>query len=89
MRDDIVRDVNRFLLKNRRVLENIFADEKENKLMVPRLLLEKMGFHFNYHTGSYINHAGKMYHYVYEFSWMEFSSQEIMLLRPKKKIKKN
>ncbi|MEZ5044112.1 MAG: hypothetical protein R2828_29735 [Saprospiraceae bacterium] len=52
--------------------------EKKNKLMVPRLLLDKMGFHFHYCTGCYINNQGKLYYYIYNYAWMEFSTQELI-----------
>ena len=81
---DIIKTVNRFLLQNFKIMESIFASEKKNKLMVPRILLDKMGFHFAYCTGSYINNQGKLYRYIYDYGWMEFSSQELMLVRNKK-----
>ncbi len=78
---DIIKTVNRFLFQNFKILEAVFKEEKKNKLMVPRILLDKMGFQFNYCTGCYINSKGKLYHYVYDYAWMEFSNQELMLLR--------
>ena len=59
--------------------------EKRNKMMAGRLELTKMGFHFDYITGIYTNKEGKMYHNVYDFAWMEFSTQEILIVRKKKR----
>lgn len=82
---DTIKIINRFLFQNFKIMEAIFKDEKKDKLMVPRILLDKMGFHFNYCTGCYINNQGKLYHYIYDYSWMEFSTQELMLTRKKEK----
>lgn len=49
--------------------------------MVPRILLDKMGFHFHYCTACYVNKQQKLYRYVYDYGWMEFSSQDILLIR--------
>jgi len=78
---DSIKTINRFLFQNFKIMENIFKNEKKKKLMVPRILLDKMGFNFNYCTGCYMNNKGKLYRYIYDFAWMEFSSQELMLVR--------
>lgn len=62
-------------------MESIFSNEKKDKLMVPRILLDKMGFHYPYCTGCYFNNQKKLYRYIYNFAWMEFSDQKIMLIR--------
>ncbi|MEL6636527.1 MAG: hypothetical protein AAFR05_07235 [Bacteroidota bacterium] len=81
---NLVKTVNRFLLQNFQIMEGIFREEKKNKLMIPRMVLDQMGFHFNYCTGCYLNRQGKLYHYVYNYAWMAFSNQELMLLRQRK-----
>ncbi|MFK8102020.1 MAG: hypothetical protein AB8G15_05840 [Saprospiraceae bacterium] len=78
---DLIKTTNRFLLQNFKIMESIFKEEKKDMMKVPRILLDKMGFHFNYCTGCYINSKNKLYHYIYNYSWMEFSSQEVMLNR--------
>ena len=82
---DTIKTINRFLFQNFKILEAVFKEEKKDKLMVPRLLLDKMGFHFNYCTACYINKQGKLYRYIYNYAWMEFSNQELMLVRKKDK----
>lgn len=59
--------------------------EKRNKMTIARLELAKMGFNFDYITGIYANRQGKAYHNVYDFAWMEFSTQEILIVRGKRK----
>jgi predicted nucleic acid-binding Zn ribbon protein len=80
---DIIKTVNQFLFQNFKIMESVFKEEKKDKMMVPRILLDKMGFHFNYCTGCYINNQGKLYRYIYDYAWMEFSTQELMLVRKK------
>lgn len=76
-----IKIINRFLIQNYKIMEAVFKDERENQLMIPRLLFEKMGFHFSYCTGCYLNKQGKLYRYIYNYSWMEFSTQDLMLNR--------
>jgi len=71
---------NRILLKNRRILLSLLEKEKKPKLKVSKLLLSQLGFNFQYITGIYSNRQGKLYHYVYDFAWMEFSNQEILIV---------
>jgi predicted nucleic acid-binding Zn ribbon protein len=81
LKGDHIKMVNNFLYQNFKIMESIFSDEKKNKLMVPRILLDKMGFHYSYSTGCYINKQKKLYRYIYNYAWMEFSNQKIMLLK--------
>lgn len=78
-----IKTVNKFLFDNYRIIASIFKGEKNAMLTVPRMLLDKMGFHFKYCTGVYVNSQNKLYHYIYDYAWMEFSSQEVMLVKKK------
>ena len=81
----IVKQINQMLYKNHKIIAAVFAGESKQKLKVPRILLEKMGFYFNYHTGIYRNNQGKLYHYIYDYAWMTFSDAEILLVKKKAK----
>lgn len=72
---------NRILLKNRSILQGFFEGEKRKKVKVDKLVLSKLGFNFKYITGIYYNRERKRYHYVYDFAWMEFSTQEVLLIK--------
>ena len=76
-----VREIDTYLHRNREILQMLFEGTKETKIEVDRLVLVRAGFRFNYCTGVYVNKEGKMYYYVYDFAWMEFSSQVIMLIK--------
>lgn len=76
--DRVVVSINKKLHRNRSILLEIMGT-KGGKLKVNRKVLEDKKFSFKYHTHFHINSAGKMYHYVYDFSWMEFSDDEILI----------
>ena len=79
---DITKDIDKILHRNRIILDTIMG-EKRKKMKMDRLELEKMGFSFKYITGIYKNRENKLYHYVYDFAWMEFSTQEILIVKKK------
>ena len=81
LKGDQIKMVNTFLFQNFKIMESIFSNERKDKLMVPRILLDKMGFHYAYSTGCYINKQKKLYRYIYNYAWMEFSDQRLMLIR--------
>ncbi len=78
----VVRETDKILHRNRSILLEIMGKNKTQK-KVNRLALEKKKFRFHYFTGTYQNSRGKLYHYVYDFSWMIFSDQEILIIRNK------
>ena len=78
--DIAVENINRILHRNRSILLEIMGKNNE-KRMVNRKVLESKKFTFKYHTHFHINSQGKIYYYVYDFSWMEFSDDQIMINR--------
>ena len=77
---DYAKDIDKILHRNRVILQTIMG-EKRKKMMIDRLELEKTGFNFTYITRIYENSQGKRYHYVYDFAWMDFSKQEVMIVK--------
>ena len=75
-----VRETDKILHRNRSILLEVLGKNKRQK-KVNRLVLEKKKFRFNYFTGSHLNSRGKTYHYVYDFAWMTFSDQEVLITR--------
>ena len=76
-----VRNINAFLIKNRAILKEIMEESNKTKLKVDKLVLAQQGFNFHYCTGVYFNRQGKMYHYIYEYAWMEFSDQVVLIVK--------
>lgn len=75
-----VRETDKILHRNRSILLEVMGKNKTQK-KVDRLILEKKKFRFNYFTGTYVNSRGKTYHYLYDFAWMTFSDQEVLITR--------
>jgi predicted nucleic acid-binding Zn ribbon protein len=68
-RNTPVRNINNWLLKNRRILEQVFIQTKEVSV-ISRSRLEQMGFRFKYHTHSFTNKKGNTYYYCYEYGYL-------------------
>lgn len=79
---EVVRETDKILHRNRSILLEEMGKNSQQK-KIDRLILEKKKFRFNYFTGSYVNSKGKRYHYVYDFAWMEFSDQEVLIVKRK------
>lgn len=75
--------IDRILHRNRSILLEILGKNGFQK-KVSRVVLDKKKFNFHYCTGFYINSKGKTYHNVYDFAWMEFSDNEILIIRRRK-----
>jgi len=75
-----VTEINRILHRNRSILLEIIGKSKTQK-KVKRIVLEKKKFTFKYHTHILTNSSGKKYYYIYDFAWMEFSDDEVLIVR--------
>lgn len=69
------------LLRNRTILHELLDQRAEKKIKVKRAILHKMGYKFELYTGSYTNRQQKTYYYIFDYSWMAFSDQEILILK--------
>lgn len=74
------KEIDKILHRNRSILLELLGKNNFQK-KVKRLVLAKKKFSFKYITHFNINKHGKMYHYVYDFAWMEFSDDEILIVR--------
>jgi hypothetical protein len=75
-----VKEIDKKLHRNRSILLEILGKHKtQNK--IPRIELEKRKFSFKYHTHININSAGKTYYFLYDIAWMEFSNDEVLIIR--------
>lgn len=73
-------EINGYLKRNYAVLLEVLGENK-TQIKVYRNLLEKKKFHFKYHTHFYVNSKNKTFFYVYDMAWMEFSDDEILVVR--------
>lgn len=79
---DAVAEVDGYLHRNREILGLLMGSAV--KVEIDRLVLSRTGFRYEYHTGTYLNKEGKMYRLVYDYAWMDFSDQKILIVRKKK-----
>jgi len=64
-------------IKNKSKIVNSRSQIKK----VPRELLDNKKFNWHFITSYHINTQNKFVNYVYDFSWMIFSDQEIVIRR--------
>lgn len=75
--------IDKILHRNRTILLEVMG-KHTTQLKVPVHVLERKKFNFNYITKYLVNKQGKTYHYVYEFSWMTFSDNTVLINRRKR-----
>lgn len=75
-----VVEINRILARNRSILLELLGNNVSQK-KIPRIELDRKKFNFKYHTHLTRNSKGKLYFYCYDIAWMEFSDNEILLVK--------
>jgi len=73
-------EIDGFLKRNRSILLELLGKNKR-QIKVYRNVLEKKNFRFKYHTHTHVNSKGKTFHYVYDLAWMDFSDDEVLIVR--------
>jgi len=73
-------ETDKILHRNRSILLEILGKNLSYK-KVPRELLDNKKFNWHFITSYHINTQNKFVNYVYDFSWMIFSDQEIVIRR--------
>jgi len=85
---DATLNIDKTLHRNRSILLELMGKDLK-KMKIGRRYLDLKKFNYDFITGFHINSQKKMIHHVYDFSWVIFSDQEILLMRSKPKaIKK-
>jgi hypothetical protein len=74
--------INEYLKRNHGILLEALGKNVLQK-KVYRNALEDKRFRFKYHTHTHLNSQGKTMHYVYDLGWMEFSNDEVLVVRSK------
>jgi hypothetical protein len=73
------QEIDGYLHRNRDILKTIMGNA--SKETIDRLILVRAGFKFDYMTGIYFNKENKMYRILYDYAWMEFSDQKILIVK--------
>jgi len=77
-----VLEINKILARNRSILLEIIGKNQGQK-KIPRLMLDKKKFSYKYHTHLFRNSKGKLFFYCYDIAWMEFSDNEVLIIKKK------
>lgn len=81
-KNNLVRNINNALGKNRRILESFFKREEEIAKTTKDKLLEK-GFQFKYLTHTYTNKKGNVYFFCYDLGYMPLDNDWYLLVKRK------
>lgn len=74
--------IDKILHRNRSILLEIMGKHK-SKIKVPRSALDKKRFNYKYFTSRTVNSQNKEYFHLYDFAYMEFSNEEVLIVRKK------
>ena len=72
-----VRNINRILRKNRRILSNL---NPHGKSKVHLIQLAELGFNFHYFTNIYTTKKGLQYIFCYDMGYREIENNEYLLV---------
>jgi hypothetical protein len=78
----ITKEIDGYLHRNREILFTLMG--KAKKEIFDKIILDRTGFRFDYCTGIYINKENKTYFLLYDYAWMQFSDQSILVVRKTK-----
>ena len=79
--NEVIRSINSSLLKNRKILESVIGEET-GKTNREKLL--SLGFQFKYLTHNYINRAGKIYSYCYDYGYLPIGNDWFLVVKTKR-----
>jgi hypothetical protein len=81
--NDTTSEIDAYLHRNHQILATLMGEER--KVTLDKLVLVRTGFKFEYMTGIYFNKENKMYRLVYDFAWMDFYDQKILIIQKARK----
>ncbi|GAB5539157.1 MAG: hypothetical protein Salg2KO_12600 [Salibacteraceae bacterium] len=76
--NNLVRNINNALRRNRRILEALNPREKTK---TTREKLTQNGFSFTYFTHTYTTKNGAVYHFCYEMGYLLLDNDEVLIVR--------
>jgi hypothetical protein len=81
--NNIVRNINHALSKNRRILEELWGATKEDTAKTTQEKLLQAGFQFKYGTHTYTNKKGAVYFFCYEYGYLPLENDWFLVVRRK------
>lgn len=79
---NLIRNINHALKRNRHILHSLIP-EGENLAKIPKEKLIRDGFNFKYFTHTYQNKKGNLYHYCYDFGYLELEGDWFLIVKGK------
>jgi hypothetical protein len=79
-----VRNINKTLQRNRRILEELLG--KEDMVKQTKSNLINKGFQFHYHTHQYVNKKGNVYYFCYEYGFLPLEGEWYLIVKRKETI---
>ena len=80
--NNLVRNINHVLGKNRRILESLLPENDETA-KANKDKLQRLGFHFKYITHTYTTKTGKTYFYCYEYGYLPLDNDWYLIVKRK------
>ncbi len=80
--NNLVRNINNILRKNRRLLEELIKTGEEMGKS-PRQKLAETGFDFRYHTHLYTNKKGQVYTFCYDYGYLPLEGDWLLIVKRK------
>jgi hypothetical protein len=80
--NNTIRKINNALRRNRRILSGLLA-ENEMAVKANREKLLESGFQFRYHTHIYTNTRGNVYHFCYEYGYLNLENGWYLVVKHK------
>jgi predicted nucleic acid-binding Zn ribbon protein len=80
--NNLVRNINNALVKNRRILEYFFINGEETIKTTKEKLLRE-GFQFKYITHTYANQKGNVYFFCYDMGYLPLDNDWYLLVKRK------
>src|SRR5437868_15191656 len=83
--NNLVRNINNALGKNRRILESLLSAGEETA-KANKEKLQRLGFQFKYMTHTYVTKTGKTYFYCYEYGYLPLENDWYLIVRRKEEL---
>ncbi len=78
--NNLVRNINNALGKNRRILESIISEGEEIAKINKDKMIEK-GYQFKYSTHTYTNKKGNTYFFCYDYGYLPLDNNNYLVVR--------
>jgi hypothetical protein len=80
--NNLIRNINHVLAKNRRILESFLAEDEEMIKVKKEKLMER-GYLSKYATHIYINKKGSIYYYCYDYGVLSLDESSCVIVKSK------